>query len=145
MAEEYHSAPAPRAAARPSEQQSTNAWNQFQNEHGGKGWSKQQMQQEYQRAQQTRKPQGSDCQTVATCEQKLYQKHCKTSDNVSPAAALAEEKLLSWNDFQHAHAGAGWTKADLSAAYARAKATAPTATAETLNWNAFQHFNFGRH
>ena len=80
----------------------------------------------------------------ATPEQMLYQV-CKSSLDVSPAAAVAEKQPLSWNDFQHAHAGVGWSKADLSAAYGKAKALSPTAAAETLNWNAFQHSNFGRH
>ena len=69
----------------------------------------------------------------------------------SPAASTATEQPISWNVFQHAHAGRGWSKAQLSAAYTKAKPCAPTAQAptpaeaEALNWNAFQHANVGKH
>ena len=144
MAQEYHRTPATPAASATSEPQSRHAWNQFQHEHGGKGWSKQQMQQEYQSVLKAEKAQGSRSHRVITSEQMLYRVR-KSITDVSPAAAAAERQPLSWNDFQHAHAGAGWTKAELSAAYDKAKALAPAAAAETLNWNAFQHSNFGRH
>ena len=80
-----------------------------------------------------------------TKDKALYQKHHKAAVSESPAAAVAAKQPLSWNEFQHAHAGAGWTKAELSAAYGKAKASVPAAETETVNWNAFQHANIGRH
>ncbi len=142
MAEEYASLPAASAAL---QQQSANEWNKFQHEHGGKGWSKQQMQQEYKSTLKVEKAKGNKFPTAITPEQRFYQMCNNQRDNVSPAAAAAEKQPLSRNNFQHAHAGVGWTKAELSAAYAKAKVSAPTAEAETLIWNAFQRSNCGRH
>ena len=77
-------------------------------------------------------------------EQLRYQSLHKSCYSVSPAVSIAKEQPLSWNEFQHAHAGVGWSKAQLSAAYAKAKTAAPTIEAEGLSWNAFQHANLGK-
>ena len=103
------------------------------------------MQHEYNSTLKVKKTKGSQFLTAMTPEQSFYQMCNNERNGVSPAASAAEKQPLSWNNFQHAHAGIGWTKADLSAAYAKAKVSAPTAETETLNWNAFQRSNCGRH
>ncbi len=90
MAEEYA------ALSAALQQQSTNEWNKFQHEHGGKGWSKQQMQQKYKSTLKAEMAKGSKSHTATTLprEQMIYQK-CHTRGNVSPAAAAAEKQPLS--------------------------------------------------
>ena len=145
MQQAYH-AVVPEDASKQDASSKLNAWNAFQHKHAGQGWSGERMQQEYQRATEHMNAKRADA-TEAT----RYKQQCKPHIVASPAASIASEQPLSWNAFQHAHAGRGWSKAQLNAAYTKAKssdATAKAATpaeAEALNWNAFQHANVGKH
>lgn len=143
MQQAYHAA-VPEDASR--QDAPRNAWNAFQHKHAGQGWSGERMQQEYKRAKEY-----MTVKTAEPTEETKYKQQCKPHIVASPAASIAAEQPLSWNAFQHAHAGRGWSKAQLSAAYTKANSSGPTAKASTpaeaeaLNWNAFQHANVGRH
>ena len=100
-----------------------NSWNAFQHEHAGRGWSKERMLMEYE-AHKARKATAAAAPFKATLANPSSMRNTTRVDPAQPHRVTHAPSWTSiaapansWNAHQHAHAGLGYSRAEMLGSY----------------------------